>query len=190
MLYDKHGMTNSPEYKHWFAIKHRCKHKDYYVKKGITVCPEWINSFSQFYADMGDKPSPNHTIDRINNDLGYSPTNCRWATQEEQQNNKTNNRNLTYNGITQTLAQWAREYDFIPEVLSARLQKGMTIEEALNTPKKHSKLSETHTMNGITKTIKEWLIEYNRPRPTFHHRVNSGMTITDAIITPSQRKTR
>lgn len=190
MLHVRHGMTNSPEYKTWFAMKRRCKSNDLYIKNGIIVCEEWMNSFTQFYSDMGKKPTPNHTIDRINNDLGYEPGNCRWATVKEQQNNKTNNRNLTYKGVTQTLTEWAEEYNISRPTLSTRIRQGWTIERALNTPTVEHKVIQTHTIDGNTKTIKEWLIEYNRPRRTFLGRVRVGWTITDAIITPSQKKSR
>ena len=134
MLWERHGMSNSPEYSIWRGIKKRCQYDDHYVKNGITVCSEWINNFPQFYADMGDKPTPNHTIDRINNDLGYEPGNCRWATLKEQQNNRTNNHNLTYKGVTQSISEWAREYNIGRQCLRQRVANGWEIERALNTP--------------------------------------------------------
>jgi len=185
-----HGMSNSPEYATWFGIKHRCKHKDYYIKKGIKVCPEWYNDFNQFYADMGNKPTPNHTIDRINNDLGYSPDNCRWATMKEQQNNKTNNRNLTYNGITQTLTQWGIEYDLSTTCIRLRLNKGMTVKEALTTPTETWVINTNYTIDGNTKTVKEWLLEYNIKYKTFLARYSSGWDIVKAMTTPTRKKTR
>ena len=134
MPYERHGMTDSPEHITWQAMKARCKFDPHYVKNGITVCSEWTNSFTQFYADMGNKPSANHSIDRINNDLGYSPDNCRWATQKEQVNNQSSNRNYTYNGVTKNLTQWAEEYHLSYQTLVTRLNRGKTIEQALNTP--------------------------------------------------------
>jgi len=183
-------MSNSLEYQTWQAMKQRCNSDPYYVKKGITICEEWINSFSQFYVDMGDRPTPNHTIDRINNDLGYSPDNCQWATQKEQQNNRTTNRNITHNGITQTAKQWAEKYNLHKQTFYHRIDIGWDIERALNTPPVEHKVIQTHTIEGNTKTIKEWLVEYNRARRTFLYRVQKGWDITDAIITPSRQKTR
>lgn len=88
-----HGMKYTPTYSSWVAMKNRClceSSKDFekYGKKGITICEEWKNSFEQFYLDMGEKPKGT-SIDRINNTLGYSKENCRWATNSEQQKNKS-----------------------------------------------------------------------------------------------------
>lgn len=85
----KHGMRKAPEYNSWDAMIQRCcnpntKRYHYYGGRGITVCERWRNSFENFYADMGPKPTPKHSIDRINNDGNYEPGNCRWATQSEQ----------------------------------------------------------------------------------------------------------
>ena len=84
-----HGMRNTATYSSWISIKDRCTNpesKDFarYGGKGITVCDQWLNSFEQFYKDMGEKPNGT-SIDRINNDQGYSPKNCRWATHSQQQ---------------------------------------------------------------------------------------------------------
>jgi hypothetical protein len=91
-----HGKYGIPEYLVWAAMKRRCnntKTKDYpgYGGRGIKVCKEW-DSFDQFIIDMGQRPTSKHSIDRINNDEGYSKDNCRWATAKEQANNTRRNK--------------------------------------------------------------------------------------------------
>jgi hypothetical protein len=120
------GGKRSPEYASWRDMHTRCENPNHnscerYGGRGITICERW-NSFENFLADMGPKPSPKHQIDRIDNDGNYEPSNCQWATRTEQANNRCSNRLLTVDGRTQTFAQWEREAN-IP---SARLHYYIT----------------------------------------------------------------
>lgn len=87
-----HGASLTPEYRTWAAMRQRClnpRSSRYptYGGRGITICERWSN-FTAFLADMGPRPSPDHSLDRIDNDKGYEPSNCRWATRSQQQRNK------------------------------------------------------------------------------------------------------
>lgn len=95
-----HGKTHAPEYSVWAHIIQRCtnpknKSYKYYGGRGIAVCDRWRNSFEVFYEDMGPKPGPEYSIDRINNDLGYYKENCEWARREKQSQNRRNMSNNT-----------------------------------------------------------------------------------------------
>ena len=132
----KHGMNGTPEYNIWQGINQRCSNpsaRDFhrYGGRGITVCDRWQKSFSDFFADMGPRPSPDHTIDRIDNDKGYSPENCRWTTWKVQHRNRRDNRLLTFDGRTLCLAAWAEETGIGYQVLYGRLARGYTVEQAL-----------------------------------------------------------
>lgn len=131
-----HGMRDTPEYEIWASMRSRCTNPNVRVFKnyggrGISVCERW-NSFQNFYADMGQRPI-GMTIDRIDNDQGYSKENCRWASLEQQQNNTRRNRFLTHNSKTMTLQQWAREIGIPRERIKHRLNLGWPIEFALRT---------------------------------------------------------
>jgi len=118
-------------------MKARClrkTHKQFahYGGRGITVCPQWYD-FPQFLADMGRKPTPGHSIDRIDNSKGYSPENCRWATKTEQNRNHRGNHMLTLNGETHCIQEWAEITGIRHTAIRVRLQRGWTVEKALTT---------------------------------------------------------
>ena len=139
-----HGLTSSRLYSVWSSINGRCYDPDLptyhrYGGRGITVCDEWRESFQAFhdwaFANGYDENAPRGqcTIDRIDNDLGYTPDNCRWVTQEVQMNNVSYNHYETYNGETKTVAQWAKDYNIPYALLLDRLNRyGYPIEKALH----------------------------------------------------------
>lgn len=134
-----HGMFDSAEYKVWQGMQQRCNNDNdhsycNYGGRGITVCERWLHSFENFLSDMGFKPSSEHSIDRIDNNGNYEPGNCRWATKEEQANNRRNNVMCIYNGKEYTASQLAREYGININTFYSRLSAGMSVYEALNTP--------------------------------------------------------
>lgn len=120
-------------------MKERCYNKNNasyksYGFKGIIVCDRWLSGFNLFIEDMGPKPSPKHSLDRIDNNKGYSPENCRWATHKQQQRNRTNNRMLEYLGEKKCLAEWAESYSMHADTLWSRLKRGWSLEKSLTKP--------------------------------------------------------
>jgi hypothetical protein len=117
--------NHTKEYRSWAAMIARCyntKNKEYfrYGGRGILVCGEWRSSFVKFFADLGPAPSPNHTLDRINPDLGYSPDNCRWATPLEQGRNKR----TTHRYEGKSLSEWAEWHGINYFTLMDRWRRG------------------------------------------------------------------
>jgi hypothetical protein len=107
-----HNQSHTPEHDAWGRMQQRCynpnDHKyPIYGARGITICQRWLDSFENFYADMGPRPSPKHSIDRYpNNDGNYEPENCRWATNPQQSRNKRTNNWITIEGVTLCLVDW------------------------------------------------------------------------------------
>ena len=123
----KHGKCFTPTYCSWNEMKRRCRdaHRHThgrYGGRGIKVCRRWLYSFSNFLADMGERP-PGTTLDRKDNNGNYTPENCRWATQREQHGNKCSNRRIRFCGRTMILADWARELGINPATLWWRLAR-------------------------------------------------------------------
>lgn len=135
----KHGNTGIKEHKIWMSIKNRClnpKDKSFkdYGGRGITVCDRWINSYNNFFEDMGACPSVNHSIDRIKNNEGYGPDNCKWSTRTEQANNRRSNVTIYRNGETKTLTQWCRELNKSYARVWQRINiQNWSVDRALNT---------------------------------------------------------
>ena len=126
---------STPEYRAWAKMRERCsspKAKQYkdYGGRGIRVCSSW-ESFAPFLAYVGLRPTPQHTLGRIDNDGNYEPGNVRWETRTEQARNKRNNTFITYAGKTRALAEWAEIRGIKQGTLSARLRKGWSVEKAL-----------------------------------------------------------
>lgn len=116
-LHRGHGMSGTLEHDIWVQMRRRCSNPAdsryfRYGARGISVCPEWSASFEAFYADMGPRPSADHSLDRIDNDGPYAPWNCRWALPPVQQNNRRDNRRVTYKGETKALGEWAKSLPF------------------------------------------------------------------------------
>jgi len=146
----RHGYTRrgqrSPEWLVWSAMNQRChypKDRRYpnYGGRGIVVCERWRAAFEDFVADMGHRPAPRHSLDRIDNDGPYSPGNCRWAEPKEQQRNKRNSTIIEFEGKRLSISGWAEETRLPARLISGRLHAGWLPERVLTTPMRiHRKL--------------------------------------------------
>lgn len=129
-----HGHSKTATYYSWGSMLQRCtnpKKVKYplYGGRGIKVCDRWLK-FANFLADMGEKPE-GKTLDRIDVNGNYEPSNCRWATPIEQSNNTRINKHLTFNGVTQTISQWSRQVGMNRRTLADRLKAGVPPEKAM-----------------------------------------------------------
>lgn len=139
-----HGMTNTPEHGIWNGIKARClntnqpAYRNYGGRHApelpITICDEWRADFMAFYNHVGPRPSPRHTIERIDNNKGYEPGNVIWDTRTAQARNRRSNRMLTFNSETHCIAEWAEITPLTAVAISARLARNWSVERALSTP--------------------------------------------------------
>ena len=142
----KHGHTKTHLYQTWGNAKSRCydvksaPYKDY-GGRGITVCDEWLNNFQAFYDwAMSSGYKEGLTLDRIDNNKGYSPDNCRWATIKEQSNNRRSNTYLAFRGERKTVSQWADDIGVSRETLYKRLSNGWDVAKTLTTPVRKHKI--------------------------------------------------
>ena len=123
-----HGKGGTKLFAAWCSIRNRCYNKNVqsyplYGGRGIKVCKQWRKSFITFAEHVGEPPSIKHSIERIDNNGHYEPGNVRWATKEEQANNKRNNHVLTFNGKSQTIAQWSKVTGFPSYVIWFRIAR-------------------------------------------------------------------
>src|ERR1700756_1354993 len=133
-----HGQVGTPEYKAWAAIKDRCynpsnNNYERYGGRGIRVCERWLNSAENFLMDMGKRPSPKHSIERLDNDSDYGPGNCIWADKKQQARNTRQNRIVVFRGQEMSLAEAVeRSATAKYATVHARLRKGFSLEQALD----------------------------------------------------------
>lgn len=166
-------------------MKTRCNNPNepvykWYGARGISVCERW-QSFHLFFEDMGLKPHPKASIERINTNGNYEPSNCRWATQKEQCRNTRSNTLLTLRGKIQPIAQWAEELNIPAARISARKKLGWTDEQALTTPRDEKLL----TFNGITKPMRHWAADLGIGYRTIWYRISRGWPIEKVLTIPA-----
>jgi len=171
-----HGQWGTPEYNAWNTMKQRCLNPNnprwhQYGGRGITVCEQWL-PFENFIADMGQKPSPEHSLDRIDNESGYRPDNCRWATRSEQ----CRNSRASYNSI----AAKCRARGITYATVKDRRRKGWTLRQALNTPS----FCNPHTLQPSQRQMAR---DHGLAIGTLRKRLELGWSLEKALNTPVNR---
>lgn len=134
----KHGLSKHPIYRSWLEMRRRCLSKNdiaypNWGGKGITICERWSN-FALFYEDMIPTWKAGLSLGRINNHRGYSPANCRWETDKEQNNNTSNNRIIKIGSEEKTMTQWLEFYGITANCFYNRMKRGMPEDQAMSWP--------------------------------------------------------
>jgi len=186
-MFKTHGMSKTLEYRSWRAMKIRCFNPNYprysdWGGRGITVCDRWKNSFEDFLADMGSRPTAKHSLDRIDNNADYSPKNCKWSTRVEQDNNKRNNHLITIDDVTLTIAQWAKKMNISGQLIQGRLKNGWSEYKAVMTPI-YGKI-RLITIGNETYTIAQWEKKMSYGVNVIFMRLKTGWSEFDAVMTP------
>ena len=187
-------------------MRHRCRNpkNPFYKKfgaKGVTISDEWYDSFALFLADVGKRPTPKHTMGRIDKTLGYSKANCRWMTRTEQNLSRIQNKRgkahppITYNGETLTMSEWAKRIGITTTALSHRLgDYGWTLDEALGGKSRNAPTGRPRSHyvehDGVIRHIKEWAAEAGLNPETFKSRRAAGWSWDRILTEPSMRKKR
>lgn len=191
----RHGYSKLPEYRVWKHIKGRVFNKNdkaypNYGGRGITMSPGWSEDFTRFYADMGPRPSPKHSIERCDNNGDYTAENCVWATNQEQSRNRRSNKSASINGLTKLVSDWAVEFGIPMSTISCRMKAGMTPEDALLTPVRsmNRRGLRTLTLGSVTRTMSDWSKHLGISVSTIWCRVERGLSDEDALTTKGCRE--
>jgi hypothetical protein len=204
-IHDMHGCRNTRAYAIWSGMRSRCNNPNSpaysnYGARGISVAPEW-ERFSTFIADMGH-PADGMTLERVDNDKGYSKLNCVWATRTEQGRNKRNNVLITIGRETLPLSVWAERYGIAYKTAHMRLRKGWSPEDAVKTPlitqragikrnvPLHKASAEMVSVSGELMTLKSASEKAGLAYDTVCQRIKKGWAISDALSAPPHRGKR
>lgn len=159
----KHGLSYTPEYRAWQLMRLRCmdpKHAAYpdYGGRGITLHAAWIEDPAAFIAHIGPRPTPKHEVDRIKNGEGYEPGNVRWVTRKVNSRNRRSNRMLSYRGEELTLAEWCERLGLRGDTVTWRIESGMTVEEAFETPVREKAPNGQAVVPELVRTRIAWTV--------------------------------
>lgn len=181
----RHGYSKERLYWIYSGMKARCLNKNepcykHYGGRGIKICSEWLKGYVFFRSwALSHGYQDNLTIDRLDVNGNYEPSNCRWVTVKEQANNRRDNLFLVYNGESKTLQQWSDTYGINRKTLQQRLQRGLTLAEALN---KDLYKGNLYTFQGKTLCLKDWARELGISYSSLHYHVRiCGKTLEETI---------
>lgn len=193
-----HGLSGSPEHNVWSHLKRRCLNPkdaayERYGGRGITIYEPWVDDFAAFYAHVGPRPTPQHTIERINNNGGYEPGNVKWDTRTAQARNRRSNRLVTYQGQTFCVAEWADITGMPMQRITQRLKRGWEPEQIFTIGawptkrvKKVFRRGDTEqnvrlTFDGRTECVAEWARLKGITASTLRVRLKRGWSVERAL---------
>lgn len=147
-------VSGTPEYQTWVRIRSRCdnpKHHKlpHYGGRGISVCAEWASDYRRFLADMGQRPSPTHSIERLDVNGNYEKSNCIWGTDKEQRRNRTDTVWVEYQGVRMKLADLVEDLGLSPTTIAGRLRIGWDLDRAITTPVEPRKIYMTKRRRAL-----------------------------------------
>jgi len=158
-----------------------------YGGRGITVSEAW-HDFAIFYADMGPRPTPQHTLERRDNSQGYEKTNCFWATRTEQNRNRRSNVFVTHNGITKCASEWAADLGMKSATLRKRLADGKSVVDALTIPVLQRPgvlcVETPLTYQNVTQSAKEWALHLGVKSNSLLKRLRDGWSVEETLSIP------
>ena len=190
----KHGKKGTRVYRIWKGMKQRCLNprcdpNENYVTRGVTLCDRW-HSFENFYADMGDPPSPEHELDKdiLGNGMLYSPESCCWVTRSENCRNRRTNHLLHFKGQSLCIAEWAEKTGIKATTIYSRIaEQGWSTEDALTTPARCT--NHLFTYDGRTLSLAIWALETGIDKKTLEQRLNKlGWSVEKTLTTPVRQR--
>lgn len=179
-----HGKSKTVEYATWNRMWSRCTNPivaryPLYGGRGISVCDRW-KSFENFYKDMGPKPSPKHSLGRVDNNGNYEPSNCQWECASDQANNTSQNVFIEWKGQKKTLAQWSKEKEIPYSRIVQRYRSGMDAEKIFDVCAEGLQ-KKYIDIDGVNLMVTEWMRAAKIPTSSYYQLIKKGMKPKEII---------